>query len=189
MAGDLATMRSGVQLTYALTAAAVVLATWALPILTVTHSFPAYGIDTELEVECHWLSATTNVGRSESGVGACGRLIKSINTDSSAFYLVIPSGVATQAEGIDYVVSIAMPALSLGLLARAFPMFVLTRVVSSNLLALSLLCGIALVNLGLGLRRSLHAAPDPSASTASALGAGFLLLVGVPVTALSAPAT
>lgn len=170
-----------------LCAAAVLVAALTLPIISIKHSFPSYHENTELEFECFWIHAKTNIGISRTGIGSCGAVMREINTDNSQIYLVVPAAVSRQAEAIDYVVCIAMPSLVLALLSKAAPQRTLTSLLSKNLLGLAAICGILLVNLGQGLQNSIHAAPDPGAITTSSVGAGFLLLTGVPLLILASP--
>lgn len=174
---------------FIITAVAVIVSTLTLPLITVTHSFPTYNAETEIQVECGWLSSTANTGASARGIGSCGSLIRKINSDDGQIYLVVPAGVARQSEAIDYVAILSMPALVIGLVATAFNKSLFARVAGSNLIAFAAVSGVVILNLALGLRRSLHAAPDPGAVTTSSVGVPLILIVGSPVLALSAPFT
>lgn len=167
-------------------AAAAVGATLALPLVTVKHSFSTIGSPSNVEIECGWLSSRANTGATASGIGSCGALIRAINTDDADTYLVLPSGVARQSEAIDYVTLLSLPFLVIGLLAP-LSSHRLAKVAADTSIVVAAGGGVLLVNLALGLRRSLHAAPDPGAVATSSLGLSVLLLTGVPLVVLSRP--
>lgn len=173
-------------LVFGLSASVLILASLGGSLIDIEHSFPSYNrADTKLEVSCGLLSSSSNIGRSEVGVGSCATLIRDINFDNNAIFFVIPSGVAPQVEVMDYA----------GLLILVFSTLSLTmRAVSSNLFVLvfarygflvSAILGIILVNSTLGAIQSLHAAPDPGASSTAQVGLAFVLLAGTPLVALT----
>lgn len=185
MAGFLGMHRDTAWLSVALAAAAV-FATVALPLVTVTHSFSAIGSPSSVQIECGWLSSRSNTGAHARGVGSCGALIRTINTDDADTYLVVPSGVARQSEAIDYVTLLTLPFLVVGLIAPLINK-PLAKIAADTAIVVAAGGGVLLVNLALGLRRSLHAAPDPGAVATSSLGLSVLLLTGVPLVVLSRP--
>lgn len=175
----------------ALLAGAAVLVALVGPIVTLTHSFTQYGDEHGfVEVVCTIWGASSNGHGSASGVGGCEELIKDINTDDSAVYIVIDTTAADKAVNLDIA---AAAVAGLVVLAAALEVVGGWSDVASRLsvqaYAAAAAASLAMLNYAAQLARALDAAPDPGAESSAAVGFGVYVLASLPIVGMVHAAT